>query len=1009
VKSFQWHITPTVLLLLITVTAWCQGAKTVILTKYTQSEGLSSYYITKIIRDAYGFMWVGTQEGLNRFDGKTFQVFSKQSIPKHRLVSSYVADLAEDTARNQIWVLTSYAGINAININTRVVTQQITLDRDRKPLSEKWVRCLYVKGDTLWLGGHGILAAYSIKTNNWLDINIEQKIGMRPGECNISKITYDRHGRLWVFSDGYGIAVLNNRFELINTFRNELANGFYDNRKLRFWDLALRDNMLYVATSWGLRLFTTGSKAVTYVPNRTKGIPDRAEIQSITFSSANTLLFATTNRFYSLDVSTRQLQTWYDENKTDDWLSATYQIVYDSAAQKVWIGTQPGLASFSLRKTAFTPFSKSFNSETTMRHAFSVLPATEETIYSGNENGLFHINALTKEIIQISNASSNLLLFKDAPGNVFVSNKKGFFLLKDKKIQPARTRFPCLQPLENDQLSCGMQFNDSLILFGSIIQKGLTVWNTRSNQIKIYHKDSVQNTVEGLSIIDFLYKSRNGKAFILTEKSVIDFNPITGHYTTYTITDENTGTVLSNFMDMCETADSYWIATYGNGLIETDKRFRIKRIIATSDGLSNNCVYRTFSFRDSFVIATTNYGLSVINCVTNHIRNSFQSDGLQSDFFEQLCGYQSGNKIYAGGVNGFTIIEPEYFYMNRQSPKLYLDNIKIETKSGITDTSNFSLAEITIPNNALQTTITFSALNYPNPVRVAYAYKIAELNSDWINLGSRNFFNLIGLAPGKYTMLVRASNEDGIWNETPLQLSLLFLPQWYQTGWFKLLVLLITAALLYSLVRYRISQIKKQQQIRKEIANDLHDDIGSTLNTVKIFTHLAKREPQNEDHLNQIEESITQATYGLRDMIWVLDDNEDTIFELLERIKKFALPVCQANHIHFTCTYKADKNGKPISKTEKRNLLLIAKEAINNSIKYANCSHIQVVAKQETNQIHLLISDDGSGFEQSNVIKGNGLSNIQYRANQISYKLHITSTIGKGTMVELKNDKSRGN
>jgi ligand-binding sensor domain-containing protein len=142
VKPFQWHITPTVLLLLITVTAWGQGAKTVILTKYTQSEGLSSYYITKIIRDAYGFMWVGTQEGLNRFDGKTFQIFSKQSIPKHRLVSSYVADLAEDTARNQIWVLTSYAGINAININTRVVTQQITLDRDRKPLSEKWVRCL---------------------------------------------------------------------------------------------------------------------------------------------------------------------------------------------------------------------------------------------------------------------------------------------------------------------------------------------------------------------------------------------------------------------------------------------------------------------------------------------------------------------------------------------------------------------------------------------------------------------------------------------------------------------------------------------------------------------------------------------------------------------------------------------------------------------------------------------------------------------------------------------------
>jgi len=1005
VKGFHCHITPTVLLFLLSLSAWSQGGKTVVLTKYTQSEGLSSYFITKIIRDAYGFLWVGTQEGLNRFDGRTFDVFSKQADEKRRLLSSYVADLAEDTARKQLWVLTSYGGICSIDINTRIVTQRIIFDRDRKPIAEKWVRCLCIHRDTLWLGGDSVLSAWNLKKNTWLNIDLTQAIGRHRGECNISKITFDRYNRMWIFSDGYGVSVLNNRFTLLQSFHNELTNRFPENRKLRFWDLAFQQDTLYAATSWGLRRFIAGCTAVAYMPNNTHLLTDRAEIQSIAFSTPNTLLFSTTDRFYSWNVLTRQLQPWFDYNKTDDWFSSVFQIYYDSTTQKVWIGAQRGLAGFSLQKSPFSPFSKSFNSETTIRHAFSVLPADAATLYSGDENGLYHINTATREIVQINDASANLMLFKDASGNVFVSNKKGLFIIKGKTLQPAHYRFRCLQPLESDQLSCGIQFNDSLILFGSIIQKGLTVWNTRNNTIKTYHKDSARNMLNDLSIIDFLYRANNGKAFVLTEKSIIDFNPITGTHATYVIRDSATDIPLSNLMDMCETTNSYWIATYGSGLVETDKNFRIKKIISTKDGISNNCLYRVFSLHDSAVIATSNSGLSVITSKGYHIKNYFQSDGLHSNFFEQLCGYQSGNKIFAGGINGFTIIEPNYFSPNNIPPKLYLDKIKIETLSGVSDTANFSLSQITIPNDVLQTTITFSALNYSNPARIAYAYKMAELNSDWIDLGNQHFINLIGLKPGKYTLLVRAANEDGVWTTSPLQLALIYLPKWYQTFLFKLLMILLTAALIWSFFRYRIMQIKKQQQIRKEIANDLHDDIGSTLNTVKIFTHLAKREPENEEHLSQIENSLTQATLGLRDMIWVLDDSQDTIFELMERIKKFAVPVCQANNIQLLSTCNADKNSKHISKTEKRNLLLIAKESINNSIKYAQCKNIQLILEQQNDSMKLQVSDDGIGFELNSAGSGNGLRNIRYRAAQIAYKLTIHSAPrsggGKGTTVEL--------
>jgi signal transduction histidine kinase len=210
---------------------------------------------------------------------------------------------------------------------------------------------------------------------------------------------------------------------------------------------------------------------------------------------------------------------------------------------------------------------------------------------------------------------------------------------------------------------------------------------------------------------------------------------------------------------------------------------------------------------------------------------------------------------------------------------------------------------------------------------------------------------------------------------------------------------------IYGLLRYRIDQLRKQQEIRKQIGSDLHDDIGSVLNTLKIFTHLAKREPENKSHLDQIEESITQATTGLRDMIWVLEEPEDTIFELTERIKKFALPVCIANNIKFNTNIQSDNKTRNLLKTEKRNLLLIAKESINNSIKYSQCKNISVSIVQFNQELGITISDDGIGFKMEDVIYGKGLKNIQYRAGQINFSCQMDATLNGGTTIHLQKGK----
>lgn len=986
-----------VYVLLHSFTSFCQEIKIINLNKYTQNEGLSSYFVTKIIKDEFGFMWIGTQEGLNLFDGRSFQVFSKQAEQEKRLGDNYIADLVEDTNRKLLWVLTSYGNICAVDLRTRVITKRINYDEDNNSLSGKWKQCIAVQGDTLWFAGLGIVSGYNIKTGSFIQFDFQKKTGLAKRDCNISKIAVDKKNRLWLFCDGYGIITFKRNLDTLQTFRSQLANQKIEQRKLRFWGIASNKDDLYIGTSWGIRVFKPENNSITYLKNTAQAVKDTAEILSLAFTSSDQLFFSTPNGFWSINLATKNTYAYHDQDREDDWLTLTYQVFYDSLAKKIWVGTQSGIASFDGNETAFNIFSRSSKSSTRIRHAYSLLPVTNDEVYCGDENGLFWINTTSKVIKKIDNGNSNLLLFKDKTGNIFLSNKTGFFLVKNKILTPAHTLFPSLRQLENDHFNCAAQYNDSLLLFGSVIQKGLSVWNNRTGELKTFHNDSTKHVLKDLNIINNLFRSNSGKVFILTEKSIIDFDPLTGAYSAHTISTNGATEPIANFMDMSETQESYWLATYGDGVIETDKNFHVKKKFTTLEGLGNNCVYKVFSYNNKSILATTNNGLSTIDCKSYTVQKYFQSDGLHSSLFEQVCGYQHAGKIYAGGVNGFTVIDPAILFSNPNPPMLYINNISIQTNGNRIDTSNIFLKEMEIPNDVVQVTISLSALNYRNPGRTSYAYKINKDQAEWVELGTQNFVDLTPLPPGKYQLVFKSANEAGVWNESPVTLSLIYLPKWYQTILFKVILILLGAGIVYSIYKYRISQIRKEHLIRKNIASDLHDDIGSTLNTVKVFTHLAKRNINKSEYLDEIENALTDANIGLRDMIWVLDDSADSSSDLIDRIKKFAIPITSACNINFECIQSKDWKYYALTKTEKRNLLLMFKEIINNSIKYSECHSISILFSVTGNKKNIQICDDGKGFDPGAISSGNGLKNLQYRAEQIGYNVTIVSSKNNGT------------
>jgi signal transduction histidine kinase len=512
--------------------------------------------------------------------------------------------------------------------------------------------------------------------------------------------------------------------------------------------------------------------------------------------------------------------------------------------------------------------------------------------------------------------------------------------------------------------------------------------------------------------VSAVFRDHRGLIWVLGDKSVSTLNPARDTIHTVAMYNPRENKFYSLFFDVCEARSMFFLASYSEGVIVLDSNYRFLFVVNTQGpptenknqgpGLSANGVYKLIPYKDSLLFITSNNGLSVMDLSQRfNIKNYYKSDGLNTDNFEASSGAIRNNSIYVGGADGVTAIDPTLFKPAPSPPAVFPREVTIETEHGTIDTSNLRLRRLEIPSDARQTTIYFSSIYYSNPARLRLSYRLGSEDPKWIDMSPRNSVSFIGINPGKYTLQIKSTNEDGVSCDHYLELTLVFLPKWYQTLWFTLLVIAAIAALLYAFYRYRILQLQKQQEIRKDIASDLHDDIGSTLNAVKLYTHLAKRDLQKTEYLGRIEESLTEASAGLRDMIWVLDDSGDTIKDLADRIKKFAANVTQVNGIDFHCTVGDDIAGHKLSKTAKRNLLLIAKEAITNSLKYGECRRIMVCFVETGEKPLLRIHDDGKGFDQDSFVPGNGLRNIRRRAAQIGAAVRITSAPGGGTLIEI--------
>ena len=788
---------------------------------FSVPQGLSSTYVRKIIQDPYGMIWISTQDGLNRYDGKRFQLYNYGLPQKQAITGSDVRDLLIDKDDHLLWCISSYGGIDAIDYRTgRVV---FSYDQSRDPGTKGVLfNSLYLYKKHLIIGSSAGLFSLHRDTHRLEHITLKKGGRPVPDTINIAQIQIDELGNLLALCNGQGIYLVHG-LDRIDDYlpEDQLLPG--SKHGINFFETsALSDHSWIASTNYGLLKIAISPQSKLIVdknPYPQIGLTQGKEIYSCKQDKTGNLYLCTPDHLVKWKPGD-QNYTEIKENTSRDllqWLQAAYYVYLDDQ-DHLWLGCQQGLAFSSNRPSPFFKFQQSSRSEVRIRQAYSIYPLNDSLLLCCAQDGLFSINIGSGEIISIDPKKPYYYICKDVKGELIAGTTEGMVILKKHHAVPIENYYPAFKSFQKFNLSNYYWLDDSLVLLTALNHTGALVWNRRSNRVSDIDETALGLKLKGLTV-NYLNKDSYGRTWILANNAVFVYDPRRKNTLQVSFGDEKLKKNYSIFFDVRHAGSSHYIASYGHGIIVLDSSLRQIKEITTAQGLSSNGVYKILPLSDSLLLISSNNGLSLMNTKSKEIiANYYQQDGLHTSTFEEMSGTVHNGMLYMGGVNGVSQIDPSLASISPAKPRVYLDEVQMKTVSGEIDSVNLELKYLNIPTDVFQTKISFVGIDYCNSSKLTYEYKIQELKTEWTSLGSQNFINPISIKPGTYTLLFRCSSDGKNWSDEPLRLILNFLPKWYQTLWFIVSIFILVLAILYALYRFRIHQIQIQQQIRREIA-----------------------------------------------------------------------------------------------------------------------------------------------------------------------------------------------
>lgn len=450
-----------------------------------------------------------------------------------------------------------------------------------------------------------------------------------------------------------------------------------------------------------------------------------------------------------------------------------------------------------------------------------------------------------------------------------------------------------------------------------------------------------------------------------------------------------------------------WIGTEGGGLHWLGADSADFRVFQVADGLPDDNVMGILEDDQGHIWVSTLNGLARLNPDTGRFWTLKTSAGLPSDRFFANSTYfdEATRRLYFGTVRGLVAVEPALLRPLTAPPPVALTRFSVhgEPRSELNTYSAGS--GITLESFENFFSLDFAALDFADVTLNRYRYKLEGLHDDWIDAGSTGRAIYTSVPPNDYVFRVAGRNAHGVWNEEGLAIPITVLTPYYATWWFRALILALLGVMLVALYAYRVRQILRVERMRFEFAGRLHDDIGANLSTiamksdvVRTADHLDERRRLQLAEVSRIARATTQA---VREMVWVTNAEYDTLHGLIRHIRD-SMDDVLGTHVRHELDLGAGVTDRPIKMDVRRNLHLLVKEALHNSLKHAKATEVSVRLRYSKPWLHASVEDDGQGFDPSAADQGNGLGLMRRRADEIKATLGIESVPGEGTRIEIR-------
>lgn len=810
------------------------------------NEGISQLSVMSIYQDSRGYLWFATKNGLNRFNGKEYKIYHREDGNEQSLSNNSVTSITEDQ-EGFLWVGTSN-GLNRIDLNTNEIKRY---NLETNGLVANSISTVYTdRSGCLWVGTWEGLNRYNREGDHFEYIPIEDDTE----RAMIVTLLEDSSGRFWIGTRNKGLLLCDHQMNLISQFTSESKNMPLNNNNITSIYEDDKKQVWVGCKNSGLNKINLRDNEVTSYTNLNSGLSNNSVRCIIEWQGK--LLIGTFDGIFDLDKATERIVkvAGYDDiNK-----SLSHYSVYCFCVDRdetLWVGTFAGgvnyLNMFTNRFILHKP-QEELNIRTGIYGAITY--ESPEDLWIATEGyGLLNYNKRTNEshyyLIDPSvRFAFNTNIIKSVfyeDGYVWCGTTKGEiykFNIKTKKFSLYHQ-----YPIEYSIYSIIRDHNDVLWVGGASTEFGLTCFVNDSLVTTFYN--NVDEPIY-FSNVRCILEEEDG-VFLLgsTAEGLLRFDTHKKRLTKYS----NEASVEkyripNNYISAIVRTKSgeIWVSTYGGGIFQLDESKAIRRIMTVREGLLDNNICTLVESSDQRLWMSTVNGLIMFDPAKDEVRNYHRHNGIDIREFTLHSGIAlpDGSLCFAGS-NGFVTFHVEAMDKNNNIPPVVLEQlsvnnhpVKVGDESAILNKVLDGMETIRLAYNENNFSITYQALNYIYATQNQYAYKLEGYDTDWNYVGERNSAFYTNLSPGKYIFHIKASNNDGVWNEEGRSLAIVVQPPLWRTWYAYLFYVIALAAIIYGILYYvnikrNLEAGLKMKQLEKQKQEEFHQA------KIRLFTNFS--------------------------------------------------------------------------------------------------------------------------------------------------------------------------